>query len=154
MERNKIPLTQEDLNRYCGNGYLTVKRLKEFIKDLPDDGLVLVQRIEDKYYDGVDISGMSGCSTTGDGIYPEGSKGEGWRVVLKEGEFYHMAQEFNRKIRDGEFGDRRKYPSLDSDFMKEYTEDDLRLLMEEYSPAWSCVRYGDDKTNLYLDLHY
>lgn len=31
--------------------YLTIGRLKEFIKDLPDDGKIYYQRIEDVYFE-------------------------------------------------------------------------------------------------------
>ncbi len=146
-------LTQEDLDRMAKHGYLTIGKLKKFIKDLPDDGLVLTQRVEDKYYEGVDISGMGGCQDSPDGIFPPGSKAQGWGVVLKEGHFYHQALDFNERIRSGEFENKEEYPDLDPEFLKVYSEEDLRAMKEQYSPAFCCVKYNDDK-NLYIDLHY
>ena len=63
MDTNKKINVIEDLSRY--EDYLTVGRLKKFLEnnpDLPDDALVLTQRVEDKYYEE-----------------------NGWGVVLKEG---------------------------------------------------------------------
>jgi len=76
-------LTKKDLERFRDS--LTVGRIKEFIKkhDIPDDALILIQRVEDEYFDGYDISGMRGADTK-TGIYPEGSKSEGWGVYLKK----------------------------------------------------------------------
>ena len=37
--------------------YLTVGELRKALSEYPDDAKVLVQRVEDQYYDGVDISG-------------------------------------------------------------------------------------------------
>lgn len=48
---------------------MTVKELREAISNLPDDGEVYIQRIEDKYFEG---------------------KGA-WSVKLMEGEEYHRA---------------------------------------------------------------
>ena len=148
---DKRELTQKDLDRMVKNGYLTIGRLREFIKDLPDDGIVLSQRVEDMYYEGVDISGMSGCTDSEDGIFPPGSKAQGWKVVLKEGLFYHQAMEFNERVKSGEFENKEEYPSLNPESIKEY---DLDSMKEQYSPVFCCVRYGDDPKNLYLDLHY
>ena len=60
----------EDFDRY-----LTVGQLKQIISDqkLKDDAIVYVERIEDVYFDGVDLSGMAGDDSTEDGIFPEGS---------------------------------------------------------------------------------
>lgn len=39
------------INRFREGHYMTIKQLKSAIQDLPDDGLVLYQRIEDVYFD-------------------------------------------------------------------------------------------------------
>jgi hypothetical protein len=51
-ETKKPPeIKVEDLSRYRESGHLTVGKLKEAIANMPDDGLVLVQRIEDMYFE-------------------------------------------------------------------------------------------------------
>ena len=122
----------EDLSRY--KDYLTVGRLKKFLEqhpELPDDALVLTQRVEDRYYEK-----------------------NGWGVVLKEGYHYHMSKENNirmeEEIHRRKNGEHPKYDMEDpSKFIEELTDD----LKEQYHPAWSCLKYKDDD-NLYLDLHY
>ena len=122
----------EDLTRY--KDYLTVGRLKKFLEqnpELPDDALVLTQRVEDKYYEE-----------------------NGWGVVLKEGDHYHMVKTHNvrmeEEIRRRKNGEHPKYDMEDpSKHIHELTDD----LKEQYHPAWTCIKYKDDN-NLYLDLHY
>ena len=149
-------MSLEYLKKYDG---LTVGRLRKFLNDnnLPDDAKVLVQRVEDSYYEGSDISGMGGCRETEDGIYPPGSKAAGWKVILKKGEFYHDRLEFNKKMLD-EIERRNKgekpHYSMEDPALYISTEEELESMKEQYSPAWSYVRYKDDQNNLYLDLHY
>jgi hypothetical protein len=142
--------TKEDLLKTT---HLTVGRLKEFIEknNVPDDAIVMIERVEDAYYEGFDISGMMGV----DGIYPPGSKAEGWRVYLKEGEMYHNCIEHNRKIDSGEFLDKTEYPDIEEgdDVLKKIPVEDLEQFKTQYSPAWSCVDYKE-KEFLFIDLHY
>lgn len=42
---------KEFKEKYTEHHYLTVGRLKEYLKDYPDDALVVSQRVEDKYYE-------------------------------------------------------------------------------------------------------
>lgn len=88
------PIGKDRLESFRKNGYLTIGGLKKWLEknsDLPDDSLVMVQRVEDKYYDGIDISGMRGA----EGILPPGSKSNGWDVYYKESDLgeeqYHPA---------------------------------------------------------------
>ena len=132
MDTNKKINVIEDLSRY--KDCLTVGRLKKFLEqhpELPDDSLVLTQRVEDRYYEK-----------------------NGWGVVLKEGHHYHMVKTHNirmeEEIRRRKNGEHPKYDMEDpSKFIEELTDD----LKDQYHPAWSCVKYKDDD-NLYLDLHY
>lgn len=135
MEKEKIipkELSKEDLMSYHESHYLTVGRLKEFIKEyeLTDDSLVVVQRVEDIYY--------------------ENHK---WGVYLKEGESAHSCKSWNEDIK-GEYLDAERYPRLVGKELKPFTEKEIRQSMEQYSPIFSCVRYTDDKDILFLDLHY
>ena len=94
-------LSKEEIQNY--EHTLTVGKLKEFIEEynLPDDAKVLIQRVEDKYYE------------------------SGWGVHLKAG--------YDAYKNDG----------------GEYVEESL----DQYHPAWSCVKYEDDDL-LFIDLHY
>ena len=73
--------------------HLTIGDLKQFIKDhdLQDDAKVLIERVEDVYYEE-----------------------HNWDVYKKKSEI-------------GE---------------------------SQYHPAWSCIKYGDEKEHLFIDLHY
>ena len=79
-------LTKRELKGFKENYYLTVGQIKEFIEkhNIPDDALVLTQRVEDEYFEGgIDISGMRGADSE-TGIWPEGSRSGEWGVYLKE----------------------------------------------------------------------
>lgn len=149
-------LTKSDLNQYMTG--LTVGKLKKFITDnnLSDDSLVLIQRVEDRYYDGIDISGMSGCKETDDGKYPSGSKSDGWGVYLKEGDSYYRAECLNNnminELKNRECGAESDYPDLVNP--ENYITELVDELKEQYHPAWSCVYYKDDPDVLFIDLHY
>lgn len=104
-------LTTEEINKQQNS--LRLSDLKKFINDNPginDDTVVLIERIEDTYFEGIDISGMGGCTYTENGVYPEGSKTKGWGVYTVEGFMYHnnlkhnanMFEEISRRERDEE----------------------------------------------------
>lgn len=153
---NKIS-KKELLTRY--RDFMTVGSLKEFIEkyNVPDTAKILVQRVEDKYYDGVDISGFSGCDTTKNGIYPKGSKASGWGVYLKPGYWHGSHERMNKKmlqeIKRRKAGKKPQFPKIKDPkkYMVGLTDD----LKEQYHPAWCCVGYKDDiKDFLFIDLHY
>lgn len=116
------------------NHMLTVGRLLDFIEkfNIPRDAKVFYQRIEDSYFIGND---------------------PGWRVVKKEGEFYHMALKINADIDSGKYFDKDNYPDAKPELMKKFSEQDLLDFREEYIVAFSPVKYKDDN-NLYIDAHY
>ena len=138
--------------------YLTVGKLKKILNEtnLPDDGKVMVQRIEDRYYNGNDISGLSGCSDTEDGIFPPGSRNGGWGVHLKKGYQFHSIINSNKTMKEEiarrERGEEAEYPKIE-DPNKYICEDEevLREAMDQYHPAWCTVGYED---HLFIDLHY
>ncbi len=123
-------ISKEELFKY--EHYLTVGKIKEFLNkyDLSDDSMVVVQRIEDFYYEN-----------------------NGWSVYLKEGESYWHCERWNEDIK-GDYLDTKKYPRLVGKELKLFTEEQMKQSMCQYSPIWSCVRYNDDKDILFLDLHY
>jgi hypothetical protein len=82
--------SKEAKERYGIKGdYLTVGKLKEILYNYPNDALVVAQRVEDRYYEGVDISGMSGRLSDGTfGTLPPGSKATGWQTLKKPDHLY------------------------------------------------------------------
>ena len=151
-------LKKEDLRKYTNNGCLTVGDLKKFIEtyNLPDDAPVMVQRIEDRYYEGNDISGMSGCKDTDDGLFPPGSKSEGWGVYLKEGDSYYSIKNMNIRMEEEivrrKNGEPGKFHEIEDP--EKYLIELNDELKDQYHPVWSPVFYKDDSDILFLDLHY
>lgn len=123
------------------NDYCTVGDLKKFLEkhNLPDDAKILLQRVEDKYFEASKI-------------HPQSSA---WESIKKEGLFYYQAVERNKKIESGEFNDKEQYPLLDEEKIKEIymSEEELELLKEQFVVAWCPVKYDNDD-NLYFHAHY
>lgn len=112
---------------------LTVGDLKEFIykNNLSDDAILVVQRVEDKYYEQ-----------------------NGWRVYLKEAYNSNYMRQWNEDIESGKYLDKDEFPDLDENTLIPYTEEQIKNCMEQYTPAWCCVNYKEDKDILFIDLHY
>ena len=138
MTKQSMPkqMSQKELQRFRKGGYLTVGKLKEFLAEtnLPDTALVLVQRVEDKYYEK-----------------------HGWDVYLKEGYHFHSHVEMNKNMQDEierrARGEEPEYPKIDDPSKYICSEEDVVHLKEQYHPAWCCVHYSDDE-ELFIDLHY
>ena len=125
-------LTQKELHaRPYG---LTVGRLKEFLAkhpELTDDAPVVVERVEDFYFEE-----------------------NGWSVYPKEGEQYHFQLDLNRRMQEEidrrQRGEKPEYETdCPEDFIKEPSDEDLT----QYIPTWCCVKYKDENI-LFIDLHY
>ena len=153
-------LSKEEVKKYPKSGFSTVGDLKRFLEEhkIPDDAPILIERVEDRYYDGVDITGMSGCKDTEDGIYPEGSKSEGWGVYLKKGQTYWDIKELNdrmtKETQRRKEGKEPEYPKISDEDLEKYIADLDDSLMTQYHPIWCPVFYKDDPDILFLDLHY
>ena len=126
-------LDKKELESYIKNGFLTVGDLKEFIKEnnLPDTAPVMIQRIEDIYYEK-----------------------HNWQVYLKNNEYTQTMTEHNEKVLSGEYLNKEDYNLMNEESLKLYTEEDFKNAKLQYSPAWSGVYYSDDKDMLFIDLHY
>lgn len=129
-------LTKEDLASYVKSGHLTVGDIKEWFAmhpNLPDDAPILVERIEDMYFDKI-----------------------GWGVYLKEGEVAWNIRNMNRNMKEEisirERGEEWEYPHVEdpSKFIVEITDEH----MTQYHPLWSCVRYNDEDGIMFIDAHY
>ena len=134
MEKKITPLNKEELLSYLNHGYMTVGALKKFIEkhEVPDDALVVVQRVEDFYYEDHE-----------------------WKVYLKEAEHSNWMKSYNDALDKGEFDDKEKYPDFKDEMRKKFTEEQIIEASSQYHPAWCPVLYEDDgKEILFLDLHY
>lgn len=132
----------EEKSKKYAHGHLRVGFLKERIKDLPDNALVLVERVEDIYYE-------ENC----------------WSVVLREGESYGSAVKFNNTLSNYlENYDKLKdeYPNLTKEYAETHikTEEELEKYKDQYTPVYdcsngACVEYGSEYSDaLYLFMHY
>lgn len=143
---------------------ITIEILLKFIKkhNIPYDTKIFYQRIEDTYFDGIDISGMGGCKDTPNGIYPPGSKGEGWKPLRIKGEQYYEAIKFNKNIEKGKLV---KEGKLSPDevgvfFWDERYKDEQKLidlsdenLLDQYVSAFSMF-YNKEKKALFITSHH
>ena len=149
------------MNKYTKQGLveakfqgLTMGDLAEFVyknPQIPRDAKVLIERIEDIYFEGVDISGMNSTK----GILPKGSKSDGWKVLLVEGENYYNTKNFNevmlQEIEDRKNGKESNYPKIDNpnDYIVELTDN----FKEQFFPAW-CISKENDDSLVYIFNHY
>lgn len=114
---------------------LTIGKLKELIAkyNLPDNGKVLIERVEDRYYEQ-----------------------NNWGVVFKEGYWFYAVVERNKEMKEEierrTRGEESEYPDLENpqDCIMELSKE----LMDQYHPAYYACKSKDDDTNLYIDLHY
>lgn len=107
--------------------YLTVGKLKKILEDYPEDGMILVERVEDLYFDT-----------------------HNWGVVKKENPIFNQLKEIGKDDESGMIDNKEKYPTPITPL------DDLELegLKDQYCPAFSVAKYYDDKDNVYIKLHY
>lgn len=124
-------LTKEDLKVY--SDHLTVGKLKAFLEkyQLPDDAPVLIQRVEDIYFDK-----------------------HSWGVYLKESDTTYFARKHNKDIDDGKFLDKEQFPDFHISHITKTSEEQMKEYMDQYHPAWACAYYKDDKDILFISSHY
>jgi hypothetical protein len=121
-------LSLDDIKKY--KDHLTIGELKKIIANIPDDGKILIERIEDVYYEN-----------------------NHWGVVLKEGESYLNAKKWNENIDSETYKNNIKYPNAENTLRK-YSEKELEAEKTQYHPAFCVSTYKDDDNNLYINLHY
>ena len=145
--------TKEELIQARFNG-LTMGDLAEFVyknPQIPRDAKVLIERIEDVYFEGVDISGMNSAK----GILPEGSKSEGWKVLPVKGENYYNTKNFNevmfQEIEDRKNGKESQYPKIKNP--KDYIVELIDDCKDQFFPAW-CISKENDDSIVYIFNHY
>jgi hypothetical protein len=136
---------------------LKVKDIKRFLEnnqDLDDEAVVMIERIEDRYFDGFDISGFS----TSEGIAPTGKKSDQWSVYLVEGESYNWAKQFEEdlieEVKIIKEGGERQFPFIENPEEKIGTYDDWDKLKDQYQVANCFWRYPEQKDIVFLAIHY
>lgn len=115
--------------------YCTVGQLKKILeeKNVPDDAKILIQRVEDVYFEEYN-----------------------WGTVKKKGDTYYSEKRLIDKAKPGgEFHDKEQYPNINEEIIKNIldSEKDLDELKDEYVPAWWPIKYDDDD-NIYLCAFY
>ena len=145
MERHGHHMRVGDLRRALAN------------PELSDDAIVLIEHVNDNYYEGGhDISGFSGQLEDGTyGPLPEGSRTEEWPVVLRDGYWAHVMKEHNRKVDSGYYDDRENFPEPHPSHKIKYTDEEIRQAMTKFAPAHCCGVGGkNDKDAFFIHLHY
>lgn len=135
---------------------LKIKDIKKFLEknqDLDDEAIVMIERIGDRYFDGIDITGLM----TIDGIAPQGTKTEGWPVYLIEGETYHSVKKFEEDmIKEVEIikaGGERQYPRIENPEEK-IGCNNWDELKDQYQVGNCFWRYPDQNDLVFLAIHY
>jgi hypothetical protein len=116
---------------------LTVGDLKRHIEEnvIPDSAPVLIERVEDLYYER-----------------------SNWGVLLKQGFHYNQVIKANERMKQEiERRARGEEPHFEIEDPAKFILENQDLLDEfqgQYTPAWSCVKYRDEDSILFIDLHY
>lgn len=130
---NKIEKT--DLEKYR-KSYLTVGRLRKLLdnSDLGDDALVMIERVEDVYFEE-----------------------HNWKVYPKDSHLCEWIRELNQKMRDDierrERGEVSRFPELENPLEYIVGSEEMELYKSQYHPAFSAFMYADEK-ELFINLHY
>lgn len=105
---------------------LTVGKLKKFIEDnnIPDDALVLIQRVEDLYFEK-----------------------NNWNVYLKEGEQFHYYKQFNERVENNEFENKTITKISDKDLESSKEQYHPANCCVKYKDE-------PDNDFLFIDMHY
>lgn len=125
-------IDKKDIKKY--SHHLTVGQLKEFLDEhnLPDDAIVMVQRIEDRYFEN-----------------------NNWSVYLKEGEEFYYAIKWNKDIDSEKYHNKKDYPNMKHpEKLKKFSKKELEEMKDQYFPLFCPVYYKDDNDILFLNAHY
>lgn len=77
-------------------------------------------------------------------IYDMYFQKHGWKSYLKEDEHTYYFRQRNKEIESG----------AEPDKFRKLSEEELKLTMSQYHPAFCCTSYKDDQEILFIDLHY
>lgn len=133
-------INREELQSYVKNHHLSVGALRKFLEknpDLTDDTPVVIQRVEDMYYDGFEFNG---------------SQTNGWGVWAHAGDSYYSAKSMNERmleeIETRARGEEWQYPKIEdpTEFITDLNDKEL---LDKYSPAW-CIFTDKEKDITYI----
>lgn len=132
---------EELLNRKFDS--LTMKDLRRFILENPqmeDSTPVMVQRIEDIYFEGRDWNG---------------GRVNGWKVYLVEGEFWYSMERLNEnmeeEIKNRKDGGEWQYPKIENP--EEHKVEMSDGLKEQFHSSFCITKENDDSVILIYN-HY
>lgn len=127
-----LELSKEELVKKYDD-YLTVGKLKEVFKKqkLSDDALVLIERVEDFYFEN-----------------------NHWSVYRYGGYWYWSSIRMNEKIDSGVFNDKTQYPKMDDPEKYRTTEEQLHEMKSQYRPAFCSFKDEEHPEFLFINLHY
>ncbi len=129
--KKKKDYTKEELKALpLKNHYLTVGRLKKAIADLDDNVPVIVERVQDSYYE------------TG-----------GWRVYKTENMHTSFLRETNELIKSGEYFNEDNYPHIKPENVVLASEEEIEASKDQFHPAF-CANSNLEKDLLFIRLHY
>lgn len=120
-------MPKQELQRYK-DGSLTLGKLRELLNeiDAPDDAVILVQRIEDTYFEN-----------------------NHWKVYCTRSWHCDNMIRYNENLKNGEFDD---VPP--DQRMPPFTEEQLDSMDDQYHPAhWICTKRGHDDA-VFIEMHY
>lgn len=150
---NKVSV--EEINK--GEYILRVKDLRRVIDGLSDDTPVLIERVEDVYFDGRDISGLHGVLADGTtGPLPEGTRSKDqWPVVLRDSDITRSMLKHNEKVKSGYYADRENFPTPHPIHERIFEESEFDEFRDQFSAAHCCL-VDDDGTMeaMYIRLQY
>lgn len=128
-------IDKEDLESYR-TSYLTVGKLRRILSDpeIKDDALVMIERVEDVYYEK-----------------------HNWGLYLKDSYLWNIITEKNKELQDEidrrKKGEMPRFTSI-KDPAKYITDDAERAnYQDQYHPAFSACMFNDEK-ELFIKLHY
>lgn len=133
-QKEKIKIKKLTIEEVINQDYgLTVGDLKKFIKehDIPNNAPVLVQRVEDFYFEN-----------------------NGWGVLPQKSEWYYQMQEMNELIDSGKYSNEDNYPNIKDPEKFRSSKEEMEASKDQYVPAWCCVREQDKNNILLIHMHY
>lgn len=128
-------IDKEDLESYR-TSYLTVGELRRILSDpeIKDDALVMIERVDDVYYEK--------CNW---GVYFKDSYL--WNAILKKNK--ELQDEIERRKR----GESPKFSSIEDPVKYIVDESEINNYQDQYHPAFSAFMFKDEK-ELFIKLHY
>lgn len=152
---NKVSLKKINDN----DQILRVGDLRRIIEQcgLSDDTPVLIERVEDVYFDGRDVSGFHGVLDDGTtGPLPEGARSKDQRpVVLRDSMLTHQMREHDVRVDSGFFDDKKNFPVPHPSHTRKNSQEEYDEFKDQFTTAEYCVVDNEgDLRALFIRLQY